>query len=447
MIPFFGRIFSLVLAITFSGLIFAGTAISKSSINPASLESDLKTKKNDQNNIDSFPENLVLLKNQPILVPDAPHISAASYILIDSASGQILAVKNPHKMMAPASLTKVMTLYVAFTYLAQGTVKLDDKVSISKKAWSTGGSKMFLKLGDQVKLSDLITGITVDSGNDAAIALAEYIAGSVPAFVQLMNLEAQLLNMKNTKFANCDGLPAEKHYSTAFDLAIVARATIKNFPKLYNFYGQKEFDYNNIKQSNRNRLLWRYPGADGLKTGYIPAAGYCLIGSALVDQMRLIAVVLDAPNNLARTDDVIKLFNYGYRFYQTVLFFKKGEIITKIPLKNGKNKSAELGIIHDLDGTIYRNHPEACKLILRVPQSLVAPLQAGKTVGTLILKLGQKEVQKVAVITLSKEEKAGWLRVFFHAILHSLNSLFHSNTHSPCKEIILPLPDRLFSEK
>ncbi|RMF17989.1 MAG: D-alanyl-D-alanine carboxypeptidase, partial [Gammaproteobacteria bacterium] len=231
---------------------------------------------------------------QPILIPAPPQIAAKSYILMDANSGYIIAENNSHEKLPPASLTKLMTAYVVEYEIAKGQLSPEDEVRISVKAWKTGGSKMFVREGTRVKLRDLMKGIIIQSGNDASVAVAEHLAGSEDAFADIMNQHAQLLGMKDSHFANATGLPHKDHYTTAYDLALLARAIITRFPEQYKIYSEKYFTYNNIRQPNRNLLLWRDKSVDGLKTGHTAEAGYCLVASAVRDNMRLISVVMGA---------------------------------------------------------------------------------------------------------------------------------------------------------
>ena len=281
---------------------------------------------------------------QPLLVATPPTINAKAYVLMDANSGQILAQKNMDQKQPPASLTKMMTLYVISHALQNGTIKLDDQVPVSEKAWRMSGSKMFIKVGTTVSVEDLIQGIIVDSGNDACVALAEYIGGSEQGFADMMNAETKALGMQNTHFLNSTGLPEGEnfqtdHYSTAHDLAILGYALIRDFPEYYPWYKQKWFTYNKIKQPNRNRLLWRYPNADGLKTGHTDEAGFCLVSSAQSDNMRLIAVVLGAPTDEARATDSIHLLDYGFRFFTTHVIYKANTPIANVRVWNGKKQN------------------------------------------------------------------------------------------------------------
>lgn len=269
------------------------------------------------------------LPNTPVVIPPAPDLDAESYVLMDYNTGQILGQKNMNERRAPASLTKLMTLYVVFNAIKSKQISLTDNVPISPNAWKTGGSRMFVVAGTYVPLQDLIQGVIVDSGNDATVALAEYVGGSTASFVPLMNQQARALGMNNTHYADVDGLPQPDHFSTAYDLALLTHAIIQNFPDEYHFFGIKYFTWDNIKQTNRNWLLFRDPTVDGLKTGDTDAAGYCLIASANRNGMRLISVVMGSPTEVGRVDDSQHLLDYGYRFYSSYKLYDANTTVTQ----------------------------------------------------------------------------------------------------------------------
>ena len=259
-------------------------------------------------------------------LPTPPALAAKSWLLVELASGQELAAQAPDERLEPASLTKLMTAYLTFAALKQGTIKIDQMITVSERAWRAQGSRMFIQVGKQVKVEDLIKGMIVQSGNDACVALAEAIAGSEDNFAQMMNREAQRLGMKNSSFRNAAGMPDAQHYTTARDLAIIAGALIRDFPEDYaKYYSLKEFRYNNITQPNRNRLLWLDPSVDGMKTGHTDAAGFCLISSAKRGPRRLLAVVLGTTSDGVRTQESLKLLNFGFQFYDAVLLYAKGQ--------------------------------------------------------------------------------------------------------------------------
>ena len=265
-------------------------------------------------------------QNMP--TPAAPVIGAKSYLVIDATTGFEVASLKPDARLAPASLTKLMSAYVVFKALEEEQVALDDLVTVSEKAWRTGGSKMFIEVGKRVSIEDLLLGMIVQSGNDASVALAEHIGGSEAVFAQMMNQYAAAIGMRSSQFKNATGLPDDDHYSTARDLSLVARAIITEFPEYYRWYSVKEFEYNDIKQKNRNALLWRDDSVDGMKTGSTDDAGYCLVSSAKRDDMRLISVVLGTASAKTRIDGSHALLNYGFRFYETRLLYRAGEKVT-----------------------------------------------------------------------------------------------------------------------
>ncbi|MGD8812556.1 MAG: D-alanyl-D-alanine carboxypeptidase family protein, partial [Thioalkalispiraceae bacterium] len=279
----------------------------------------------------------------PNLVPAPPAIGAEAYLLIDHHSGRVIAEKNPDKRIEPASLTKLMTAYVVFYEMRNGTLDNEEQVKVSKKAWRMGGSRMFIEVGKSIKVEKLIKGMIIQSGNDATVALAEHIAGSEDGFVTLMNRHAQNLGMTNTNFTNSTGWPDENHYTTAHDLAILTRKLIEQFPEHYALYKIKEYTFNNIRQFNRNRLLWRDDRVDGVKTGHTESAGFCLISSAIQDEMRLIAIVLGTNSEQARENDSRKLLNYGFRFYETFPLHASNEALTSMRIWKGEEEQLALG--------------------------------------------------------------------------------------------------------
>ena len=258
-------------------------------------------------------------------VPAAPQVGAASYIMTDFNSGRVLVEHNADMRVEPASITKLMTAYVVFSELADGNINLQDKVPISEKAWRTGGSRMFIDPKMQVSVEDLVRGMVIQSGNDASVALAEHIAGSEESFAELMNHYGETLGMQSTNFRNSTGLPDPDHYTTARDIAVLSAATVRDFPDYYTWYSEKEFTFNNIRQHNRNTLLWRDPAIDGLKTGHTEAAGYCLAASAKRDGMRLVSAVMGSSSESSRASETQTLLNYGFRFFETVQLYQAGQ--------------------------------------------------------------------------------------------------------------------------
>lgn len=379
----------------------------------------------------AYANDVIPISTQPqqqLITPAAPNLDAKAYILIDAASGKILAEQTSDTRMAPASLTKLMSLYIIAGALKNGSIHLSDKVRISKKAWQTDGSRMFVKVGDEVPLADLLKGIIVASGNDATVAMAEYVAGTEDAFVNIMNAQAKALGMNNSNFLDSTGLPNPNHYSTARDLAILARALQKNFPDIYALFSEKWFTYQGIKQPNRNRLLWRYQYADGLKTGHTSEAGYCLVSSATKDGMRLISVIMGAPNDEARTEDSMRLLTYGFRFYETHKLYNAGTVLTKARVWKGVNKETPLGITHDLYITAPSGQYKNVKLQLVLNSPMKAPIVKGNAYGKINVMLNNQVLSSEPLIALNDNQIGGLWRRFTDSLNFSYNKWF-SRTH------------------
>ncbi len=320
-------------------------------------------------------------------VPQPPVIGAKSYLLVDGTTGAELASLNPDERLAPASLTKLMTAYAIFRALGEGQIALDDQVTVSEKAWRTPGSRMFIEVGSRVKVEDLLLGMIVQSGNDASVALAEHTAGTEAVFAEVMNRYAMQLGMSGSHFENATGLPGEQHYSTARDIAIVARAMINEFPDYYAWYSVKSFKYNDIEQPNRNALLWRDPTVDGMKTGFTDDAGYCLVSAALRDGMRVVSVVLGTASVKARVDGSQALINYGYRFYETRQLYEAGEAVAQARIWKGASEQTPLGLAEDLYVTIPRGSFDSVESVLNMPATLLAPVAAGQPLAELRVSL------------------------------------------------------------
>lgn len=325
-------------------------------------------------------------------VPAPPIIGAKSYIVIDGKTGHELASLNPHEALAPASLTKLMTTYVVFDALKKGQISLEDEVTISEKAWRMEGSRMFVEVGSRVAIKDLLMGMIVQSGNDASVALAEHVAGTEGVFAELMNQHAARLGLRSTHFLNATGLPRDGHTTTARDLAALARAMIDDFPDYYDWHAVREYTYNDIKQNNRNSLLWRDPSVDGLKTGHTDDAGYCLVASARRNDMRVISVVLGTASTRARTDGSQALINYGFRFFETRLLFEAGEQVATTRVWKSANETTRLGVLDDLYITIRRGAYDELESTLDIPGIVEAPLAAGQPVAELRVRLGDAEI-------------------------------------------------------
>jgi len=320
-------------------------------------------------------------------VPAPPIVGAKSFLLIDGNTGAELASLEPDKRLAPASLTKLMTAYAIFRALADELISLEDEVTVSEKAWRTQGSRMFIEVGSRVSVQDLLLGMIVQSGNDASVALAEHVAGTELVFADMMNQYALQLGMTATNFKNATGLPDKDHYSTAQDLGTLAKTIISEFPEYYKWYSVKEFEYNDIKQPNRNNLLWRDDSVDGMKTGRTDAAGYCLVSSASRDGMRVISVVLGTASAKARVDGSQALINYGFRFFETRLLYRAGETVTQARIWKSEKEFTELGLMEDLYITIPRGSFDDVDSVLNIPAVLMAPVAHGQPLAELHVSL------------------------------------------------------------
>jgi D-alanyl-D-alanine carboxypeptidase (penicillin-binding protein 5/6) len=345
-----------------------------------------------------------------IPIPDPPQLAAKSYLLIEHNSGRVLAESNADERLEPASLTKILTAYVVFRELSAGNVKLSDKVLISEKAWRTGGSKMFVEVGERVSVEDLLKGMIIQSGNDASVALAEHIAGSEAAFAELMNTHARRLGMTNSHFANADGLPRPEHYTTARDMALVTAATIREFPEYYAWYAQKEFVFNGIKQGNRNMLLYQDDSVDGVKTGYTEAAGYCLIASAKRDDMRLISVVMGSTGPKARAQASLALLSYGFRFYETHRLYSGGQPVETLRVWMGEIEDLPVGPAQDVSVTIPRRKYDRLSATLTKDPGISAPIGKGDVVGHISIDFDGEEIRRVPLVALRDVAEGGLLQ-------------------------------------
>ncbi|MDR1995710.1 D-alanyl-D-alanine carboxypeptidase family protein [Azonexus sp.] len=340
--------------------------------------------------------------------PVAPTLAAKSWLLLEVGSGQILSAEKPDEQLDPASLTKLMTAYLTFSALRQKTLNLNQTLPVSEKAWRTGGSKMFVRVGHQVAVDDLLKGVIVQSGNDACVVLAEGIAGSEENFAQMMNREAQRLDMKNSSFRNATGLPDPQHYTTARDLSLLAAALIRDFPEEYRrYYSMKEFSYNNIKQPNRNRLLWLDPTVDGMKTGHTEAAGYCLIASALRSPRRLLSVVLGTASDSTRISESLKLLNWGFLSYDAVPLYAKDQAVSSLRVWKGAQNQVKAGFESDFIIAVPKGMADKIKAELVSQQPLMAPVQAGQQIGTLKLSLDGQAYGDYPVHALESVPVAG----------------------------------------
>ncbi|MCY4212157.1 MAG: D-alanyl-D-alanine carboxypeptidase [Gammaproteobacteria bacterium] len=341
------------------------------------------------------------------IVPAPPNLSSASYLVIDADTGKVIAERNSRESMPPASLTKVMTGYVAAGEIEGGRIALNDKVSVSVNAWRTPGSRMFIQEGTEVSVEDLLRGIIIQSGNDASVALAEHIAGSEAAFADMMNRQAAELGMVNSNFRNATGLPAEDHYTTAWDLAALTRAYIQQFPENYALNSERSFTYNDIEQPNRNRLLWRDRTVDGVKTGYTKAAGYCLLASAEREGMRLISVVMGADNDAHRVQESQMLLSYGFRFFETKRLYEADAPLESAEVWYGQADAVELGVAAPVTITFPRGHYDQVAVEMTLPEVIEAPIQAGDALGELRVSVNEETLHSGPLIALSDVAEAG----------------------------------------
>lgn len=345
---------------------------------------------------------------QDLLIPAPPHLSATAYLLLDAETGKVLVEHNADEQLPPASLTKMMTSYIVSSEIHQGRLSESDMVTISVNAWSKGGSKMFVREGTEVSVEDLLRGVIIQSGNDASIALAEHVAGSEDAFVDIMNQKAALLGMTHTQFKNSTGWPAEGHVTTARDLAILAQAVIQDFPEHYQLYREKYFSYNGINQPNRNRLLFRDETVDGLKTGHTEEAGYCLVASAKRKDMRLIAVVMGTDSEDARASETQKLLSYGFRYYQTQPVYTAGDELRSVRVWAGRSDQVALGVAEDIILTIPRGSQKALQAQMHIDDTIKAPINKGQELGNLTIDLKDERLVDVALVAQEAVEQAGF---------------------------------------
>jgi len=366
---------------------------------------------------------LLLFFALPMSVPAAapapapPSIAATGYLLIDVDSDSILAAKDSEQRLEPASLTKIMTTYVVFRELRDGSVKESDEVLVSEKAWKTPGSRMFIEVNKRVSVADLLKGMIIQSGNDASVALAEHVAGSEEAFANLMNDHARRLGMQDTHFVNSTGLPDPEHYTTPRDIAMVTEATIREFPELYKLYAVKEFTFNDIRQHNRNNLLWRDKTVDGVKTGHTEAAGYCLVASAKREGMRLISVVMGTKSEKARLTESQSLLNYGFRFYETHRLYGGGDRLTRTRVWMGEQEELSLGLASDLYVTIARRQYDKLNARTEIQPNLEAPISKGQKVGEVIVELDGEPVTRQPLVALEEVPEGGIWRTVVDTVL------------------------------
>lgn len=361
-------------------------------------------------------------QTNPTMIPAPPQIAAKSYLLIDADTGNIIVENNSEQPLPPASLTKMMTTYVASHELAKNNINLNDQVRVSINAWKAGGSRMFIKEGSSVSVEQLLKGIIIQSGNDATVALAEHIAGSESAFADYMNRYAANLGMSNTHFSNATGWPAPDHITTAADLAKLARGIINEFPDHYAWYAEKEFTYNNITQPNRNLLLWRDPSVDGIKTGHTEDAGYCLVTSAKREGMRLISVVMGTRSEEARAGASQTLLTYGFRFYQTLPVLEKNQELTQAKLWMGQKNTVKLGVLEDMRATLPRGKQALLETQTQVNDMIKAPIKTGDALGTITVLLEGKVLNTKPLVALEDVEQGN----IFKRLMDYLILLFKS---------------------
>jgi len=333
-------------------------------------------------------------------IPDPPALNATSYILVDFESGRVLAEKNPDDHIEPASITKLMTAYLVDKAIADGDITLEDIVTISEKAWRMKGSKMFVEVGKQVSVENLMKGLIIQSGNDASVALAEHVAGSESAFAGYMNHQAQLLGMSNTNFVNATGWPDKDHYSSARDIATLTQAVIREFPESYRYYKEREYTFNKIRQFNRNRLLWRDESVDGVKTGHTEAAGFCLVASARRDEMRLISVVLGTESDKARTQSSQSLLNYGFRFFETHQLYRAEEILKSARVWYGDQEQVNMGVGKDIHITIPRGRYRDLDAAMEIDREISAPIARGQQLGRVSIKLDDELILSEDIVAM-----------------------------------------------
>ena len=354
-------------------------------------------------------------------VPAPPDVAANNYLLVDFASGKVLAEKNADEKIEPASITKMMTAYVVYKELDAGRLRLDDTVDISEKAWRMGGSRMYLEVNTSVSVRELLKGLIIQSGNDASVALAEHVAGTEDAFVQLMNQYAAELGMKGTNFVNSTGWPDEQHLMTARDIAVLAAAIIREFPERYAWYSEKEYTYNNIKQYNRNKLLWRDESVDGFKTGHTESAGYCLVASALRSDMRLISVVLGTDSKKARASVSQAILNYGYRFFESHTLYDADEVLSRPRIWSGEFETVTVGLPDDLAVTIPRGAYDNLDATMDIDKNIEAPVEKGQQVGVVKVMLDGELLRSVPLVALESVNEGGLLQKAKDYVLRLIN--------------------------
>lgn len=359
-----------------------------------------------------------------VFVPKAPSLDAKAYILLDAASGKVLVEHNADQRIAPASLTKMMTSYVAIHELELGNVEEQTPIPISVKAWKMGGSKMFVREGTQVPLIDLLRGIVIQSGNDASVAVAEYFSGSESSYAEWMNQYAKRFGMTNTHFVNVTGWPAQDHYTSARDMATLSLHIINDHKKYYGLYAEKYYTYNDIRQPNRNSLLWRDPSVDGLKTGHTDEAGYCLAASAKKEETRLIAVVMGARSDAARATETQKLLAYGFRYFETRQLYDAGKVLETAKVWMGQSNQVELKIENDLYLTVPRGLKSELDTSVVVEPVIKAPIEQGQVLGKLVVRNGSDVIAEHPLVASQAIEEAGFFGRLWDSIKLYILGLF-----------------------
>ena len=354
-------------------------------------------------------------------VPAPPDVAAKNFYVIDFASGKVLAEKDPDEQIEPASITKLMTSYVVYKELDAGRLAMDDMVDISEKAWRMGGSRMYLEVNTSVSVHDLMKGLIIQSGNDASVALAEHIAGTEDAFVQLMNQYAKELGMDDTNFVNCTGWPDKEHLMSARDIATLSAAIIKEFPEHYTWYAEKEYTYNSIKQYNRNKLLWRDDTVDGIKTGHTESAGYCLVASAARSDMRVISVVLGTESKKARANVSQALLNYGFRFYESHTLYDAGEVLSRPRIWSGEFETLTVGLADDLAIAIPRGAYDELDATMDIDKNIEAPVAKGQQIGVVKVTLGGELLETMPLVALETVNEGNLLQQAKDYFLRMIN--------------------------
>jgi D-alanyl-D-alanine carboxypeptidase (penicillin-binding protein 5/6) len=358
------------------------------------------------------------------LVPKAPKLNLSSYILIEASTNTVIAEFNSDNQIAPASMTKVMSGYVIADQIANGSISLDDKVLISKKAWKTGGSKMFIEAGKRVSVKDLLSGIIIQSGNDATIAMAEYVAGSEEGFVDFMNAYASEMGLTNSLFQNSTGFSDPNHFTSAKDLAKLTQALINNFPDHYATYKEKEFTFSGIRQLNRNKLLWRDDSVDGVKTGHTDSAGFCLISSAQRNDMRLIAVVAGSESENERLTASQRLLEYGFRFYATQKLVAQEIKVTTAKVWGGKTNEVALGSTKDIYLTLPRSEFKNIKANYQFNNNLQAPIEIGQMIGSIEFTSNDRVVLSAPLVAIETVEAKGFFGMLWSRLVYWITTLF-----------------------